>query len=102
MSPGESAELEVLEHSVRKLNSRAWGITIGSLMGFGLLAATLFLVIKGGPNVGQHLGLLSVYFPGYSVTVGGAFVGFVYAFVLGYGAGSLIGRVYNWLLGPGG
>ena len=32
-------------------------------------------MIKGGPNVGQHLGLLRAYYPGYSVTWLGSFVG---------------------------
>lgn len=91
---------EVLEAAVRKLNARAWGITIGLLSGTGLLLATNFLVLKGGPNVGQHLQLLGVYFPGYRVTFFGSLIGFVYAFVLGYGIGWLIGTVYNRLVGP--
>jgi hypothetical protein len=45
--------------------------------------------------VGQHLGLLANYFPGYSVTFLGSLVGFVYAFVLGYGLGRLIAAVYD-------
>ena len=68
---------------------------IGLLAGLGLLGATLFLVIKGGENVGQHLELLGIFFPGYRVTVAGAFIGLVYGFVLGYGIGRLIGAVYN-------
>lgn len=98
--PSAAARSDELELAVRRLNSRAWGITLGLLFGGGLLAATLFLVIKGGPHVGRHLELLGVYFPGYSVTVWGALVGFVYAFVLGYGVGSVIGRVYNRLVEP--
>ena len=40
-------------------------------------------------SVGQHLGLLSIYFPGYDVTWGGAFLGFIYGFFVGYAT--------NWL-----
>jgi hypothetical protein len=29
---------------------------------------TIWLVIKGGPNMGQHLQLLGQYFVGYSVS----------------------------------
>jgi len=83
---------------VLQLNARAWGISFGLLAGLGLFGATLFLVIKGGQNVGAHLGLLEVFFPGYSVTVGGAFIGLVYGFVLGYGVGRLIGALYNRLV----
>jgi hypothetical protein len=87
-----------LRREVRRLNARAWGIAVGLLMGLGLLIATNLLVIKGGPNVGAHLRLLSVYFPGYSVTVLGSLIGFVYAFVLGYGLGRIIGTVYDRLV----
>lgn len=83
--------------SLMRLNARAWGISAGMLLGGGLFFATILLVIRGGPNVGQHLSLLSVFFPGYSVTWPGAFIGFIYAFVLGYGLGRIIGSVYNRL-----
>lgn len=84
-----------VQRSVIALNARAWGIAFGLVLGGGLLLATLFLVVKSGPNPGQHLRLLSVFFPGYSVTLVGALVGFVYAFVLGYALGRVIGLVYN-------
>jgi len=85
---------------IARLHARAWGVATGSLFGIGLFAATIFLVIKGGQRVGEHLGLLSVLFPGYSVTIGGAFVGFVYAFVIGYALGRTIGTVYNMFARP--
>ena len=89
-----------LRLAVARLNERAWGITGGLLLGLGLFLATLILVIKGGPNPGPHLSLLKVYFPGYRVTLLGSFIGFIYAFVLGYALGRLIGAVYNRLVTP--
>lgn len=86
-----------VQASLMRLNARAWGIAMGLLFGGGLFLATVFLVIRGGPTVGQHLSRLSVFFPGYSVTWIGALIGFVYAFVLGYGLGRFIGSVYNRL-----
>jgi hypothetical protein len=86
-----------VQASLLRLNARAWGISTGLLLGGGLFLATIFLVIRGGPMVGQHLSMLRVFFPGYSVTWLGAFVGFVYAFVIGYGLGRIIGSVYNRL-----
>ncbi len=94
----EVDEQQALEVAIRRLNERAWGITLGSLLGGGLFLATIVLVIKGGQNVGAHLSLLSNYFPGYRVTVLGSFIGFVYGFVIGYGAGRIIGTVYNRLV----
>ncbi len=89
-TPEASAQMAVL-----RLNARAWGIAFGLLLGGSLFLATVFLVIKGGPTVGRHLVLLSTFFPGYRVTWPGAFVGFVYAFVVGYALGRVIGAVYN-------
>lgn len=86
-----------VQASVLRLNARAWGISTGLLLGGGLFLATIFLVIRGGPNVGQHLSMLRVFLPGYSVTWTGAVIGFIYAFVLGYGLGRIIGSVYNRL-----
>lgn len=84
-----------MRNAVLQLNARAWGIAFGLLAGLGLFGATLFLTLKGGENVGQHLQLLGIFFPGYRVTIGGAFIGLIYGFVLGYGIGRLIGAVYN-------
>lgn len=87
-----------LRKAILRLNARAWGITVGLLMGSGLFVGTNFLIIKGGANVGQHLGLLSIYFPGYRVTFVGSLLGFMYLFVIGYGIGRTIGALYNRLI----
>lgn len=92
-----ASDSRTVKASLMRLNARAWGISMGLLFGGGLFLATVFLVIRGGPMVGQHLSMLRVFFPGYSVTWIGAFVGFIYAFVLGYGLGRVIGSVYNRL-----
>ncbi len=92
-------EARALKSALARLNARAWGIAIGLLVGGGLFVATMILVAKGGEHVGAHLGLLHVYFPGYSVTVAGSFIGFVYGFVLGYAMGRVLGTVYNRLSG---
>jgi len=96
--PSELEESLTIRNAVLRLNARAWGISFGLLAGLGLFGATLYLVIKGGENVGQHLQLLAVFFPGYRVTVGGAFIGLVYGFVVGYGLGRLVGTLYNRLV----
>ena len=87
-----------LQRTIRSLNARAWGLSVGLVLGLGLLIATNVLIIKGGENVGAHLGLLANYFPGYRVTFLGSLIGFIYAFVLGYGLGRLIATVYDKLL----
>lgn len=81
-----------------RVDGRAWGIALGLLCGLGLLIATNILVLKGGPIVGPHLGLLGSYLPGYRVTFGGSLIGFGYGMLIGYCAGRLIGSVYNMVV----
>jgi len=91
----QSDEERQLESALLRLNARAWGIAAGLMAGGALFLATNVLVIRGGPNVGQHLSLLRAFFPGYTVSFVGSLVGFVYAFVVGYALGRLVGAVYN-------
>ncbi len=86
---------QAVQEMILRINARAWGIAVGLLLGVGLFMATIVLVLRGGDPVGPHLSLLGIYFPGYRVTFLGSLIGFVYAFVLGYGIGRLIGAVYN-------
>ena len=88
-----------LTRAIQRLNERAWAFASGLLLAGGLFVATNVLVLRGGPNQGQHLELLSVYFPGYRVTFVGSLIGFVYAFVIGYALGRVVGFIYNRLAG---
>ena len=88
-------EEEQLAKAVVKLNAKLLGIVFGMLLGIGMFLVTNFLVLKGGENVGQHLSLLSQFFPGYSVTFLGSLVGFAYGFAVGLVTGSVLGAVYN-------
>ena len=96
----DEKELEAaLLVEVMQLNAVVSGLVTGLLAGLGLLVATLYLVVKGGEVVGPHLSLLGQYFPGYSVTVMGSLVGFVYAFIVGFAIAYLVATLYNWLSG---
>ena len=91
-------EQRALRAAVGEANEKAWGIGVGLMLATGLFAATNILIIKGGSNVGSHLQLLHVYFPGYRVNFLGSLIGFVYAFVVGYGIGRTVGAIYNKLV----
>jgi hypothetical protein len=93
-------EARALRYALARASEQGWGIAIGTVSGVGLWLATVVLVVRGGPNPGLHLDLLGIYFPGYRVTWLGAFIGFVYAFVVGYAAGRTIATIYNRLLPP--
>lgn len=88
---------ELLARGILRLNAVAAGVGLGLLCGLGLLSATLWLVIAGGPATGQHLGLLSNYFPGYRVSVAGSLLGLLYGLVVGGAAGALVATIYNRL-----
>jgi hypothetical protein len=91
-------DIQAIRRGFERVSEHGWGLALGVLTGLGLFAATMVLVIKGGPDPGPHLGLLGQYFPGYSVTWAGAVIGAAYTFVLGYLAGRTVGTVYNWIV----
>ena len=88
---------QALARAVARLRSGVLATVLGLTCGTGLWLATVWLVVRGGPNVGQHLELLRFYFPGYSVTWAGAFVGFAYAALTGAAGGYLLAWIYNRL-----
>jgi hypothetical protein len=92
-----SKDLQTIQRAFERASGQGWGLALGFCSGLGLFLATAILLVRGGPDPGPHLGLLSMYFPGYSVSWLGAFVGFFYAFAIGYGTGRIIGGLYNWI-----
>ena len=78
-----------------RINGRAWGMTLGVVFGLGLFTATNILVLRGGENMGSHLGLLNQLLPWYGVSFVGSLVGFAWAFVIGYVTGRIVALVYN-------
>lgn len=83
----------VLERVIR-FNLLAVGIAIGTMSGVILWVATVVLLLRGGDNVGLHLNLLAVFFPGYSVTWAGAWIGLVWGFIAGAASGALFYWTY--------
>jgi protoporphyrinogen oxidase len=78
---------EVFAQVFPKLDRVAFGLSIGTVCGMLLFLATLVLILKGGTVVGPNLELLKNYFPGYSVTVWGSFLGLAYGFSAGFVGG---------------
>jgi hypothetical protein len=86
--------------AVARIHGGVLALVCAILGGSGLFLMTFWLLIKGGPRVGQHLGLLENYFPGYSVTWRGSVIGLLYGALVGAVVGWVIGAVYNavvWL-----
>jgi hypothetical protein len=79
-----------IQTTLVRANARAWGVSTGLLFGLGVFLATNVLVLKGGEDVGAHLGRLGQVFPGFQVTFVGSLIGTVYAFVIGYALGRVL------------
>jgi hypothetical protein len=99
MNKPPPTEDELLLKAVRRLEGHVLGAVLGLVGGFGLFAATLWLVLRGGDTIGPHLSLLGQFFYGYKVTVAGSFIGLGYGLVTGYLAGWLVAWIYNFIVG---
>ena len=91
-------EQEAVRRAFEHTSEQGWGLALGFVAALALWVATVWLVVKGGAEVGAHLGLLSAYLPGYDVTWTGAFIGAGYMFFFGYGAGRVVATIYNGIV----
>ncbi len=91
----EKLEQQLIHAATVRLRARVTAMVFGMVGGTGLFVATIWLVARGGENVGQHLGLLSNYYPGYDVDLAGAFIGFFYGALTGAVIGWSIAWIYN-------
>jgi hypothetical protein len=92
---GENPEELILKQAVLRISGHILGFVMGIIGALIIFVATNWLVLKGGEEVGPHLGLLGQFFYGYEVTFPGSFIGAAYGFVTGYISGLVIGWVYN-------
>jgi hypothetical protein len=91
----EARERELVRAAIVRLRARVMALVFAWVGACGLFGATAWLLVRGGPNVGKHLGLLRSYFPGYSVTWPGALLGFLYGALAGGLLGWTIASIYN-------
>ena len=94
MTP-QPRQTDEISQTLARIKADALALVGAVIGGVGLFAMTAWLVVKDGPQAGQHLQLLSNYFIGYSVTWAGAFVGLLYGATTGGVVGWVIGRIYN-------
>ena len=94
----EKALEKIVMTRLVRLSATVYGIVFGLVLGFGILVATLWLVIRGGSVVGPNLALLGQFFLGYTVTYLGSVIGFVYGFITGFIIGFSIATIYNWII----
>jgi hypothetical protein len=88
-------QTDEISKTLAKIKTEALALVSALIGGAGLFVMTVWLVIKDGPHVGEHLQLLSNYFIGYSVTWRGSIVGLFYGALTGGVVGWAIGTIYN-------
>ena len=99
MSTLKDKEWDVIQSSVASLRASVMAVVFAMVGGVGLFVATAWLLLRGGPNVGETLSLLGNYYPGYTVTWGGSILGLFYGAITGGVIGYAVAFVYNRVAG---
>jgi hypothetical protein len=89
---------QLLSAAIR-FNAIVLGLVCGIVAALAIYLATRISLSMWGDHAGGYLSLLSVFFPGYTPTPGGAFIGAFWAFVFTGFGGSLTYWWYGRLLG---
>jgi hypothetical protein len=90
--------LTLLAAAIR-FNALVLGFTAGTLAAAIIYFATQISIAKWGANSGGFLSLLAIFFPGYSVSGSGAWIGAFWAFVYAGTFSALSYRLYGRVLG---
>ena len=94
----DRVNLKLLKTAIR-FNARILGLTAGSLAAVVIYIVTQTSIVKWGDDSGGYLGLLAIFFPGYSVSSAGAWIGAFWAFIYFGTCSWLSYRVYGKVLG---
>ena len=100
--------LVIAQVSPRLRNHLRWRVPGFQEASLAQVATALSLLLRGGKRVGEHLGLLMHFFPGYAEQVGdhveltwsGLGLSLPYGFAAGFAAGYVVSRIYNWVAKP--
>lgn len=79
-----------------KINIKAFALTCGIFWGVGLFLITWWIIIMEGFT--GEITLIGKVYRGYSISIAGSFIGFLWAFVDGIIGGTVFGWLYNFLV----
>jgi len=88
----------VLAWAFARLDRPAFALASAATFAAVIFVLTVTIVLKGAPPgvaVGPNLAHLAFYFPGYTVTFGGAVVGATYAGAAGAAWGFVLATLWN-------
>lgn len=86
-----------MQAALAKIDSLGLAVALGTVCGLLVFLATIWLFLKGGEASESGLGLLSQYYPGYSLSLSGALLGLLNGFVTGFILGWFFAVVKNML-----
>jgi hypothetical protein len=66
----------------------------GIIAGLALFSLTHLSLLVTGPRAGKYLNLLGIIFPGYTASPAGAWLGLIWAFILGSLSGAFVYQTY--------
>ena len=91
--PGETIP-QPLAAALASIHRGALGGAVGIVAGLGMFLLTAAELLRR-PESRLGLGLLGQFFPGFAVSWAGAFIGFAWAFTLGFCVGWLLAFIHN-------
>jgi len=80
-----------------KLNAGAFAVAFGLWWGGGLFIATWWLIAIGG--ITGELTIIEQFYPGFSFTPVGSFIGLAWGLVCGAICGGILALLYNFFAG---
>jgi hypothetical protein len=78
-----------------KINIKAFALTVGLFWGFGLLFITWWIILFEGAS--GDITIIGRVYRGYSISIAGSVIGFVWAFIDGIIGGAIFAWLYNFL-----
>ena len=87
-------ERELLRRGIR-LNTLLLGLVMGAGLGLCVFLVTHASLLITGDNAGRYLNLLGVFFPGYSASPAGAWIGFFWGSIAGFVSGAIVYQIYG-------
>ena len=93
-----NSDKAILMAAFARIDAVAYAIASGTVCALLLFTATAILLLKGADpeyDIGEHLGLIGIYLPGYEVSWAGGLIGACYAWLLGAIAGLVLAILWN-------
>jgi len=78
-----------------KLRIRAFALTAGLVWGFGVLFLTWWLLLWH-PDLAGQPAFVGLFYPGYTVSPIGSFIGFLWGFIDMFIGGFIFAWLYNF------